>query len=42
MIDRTGTEISPWTLVEADDKQYARIKVLKTICERIEKELSHG
>ena len=42
MIDRTGTEISPWTLVEADDKQYARIKVLKTVCERIEKELSQG
>ncbi len=41
MIDRTGTELSPWTLVEADDKQYARIKVLKTLCERIEKELSH-
>ena len=39
MIDRTSTEISPWTLVEADDKQYARIKVLKTLCERIEKEL---
>ena len=42
MIDRTGTEISPWTLVEADDKQYARIKVLKTLCERIVKELSQG
>ena len=40
MIDRTGTEIAPWTLVEADDKQYARIKVLKTLCERIEQELS--
>jgi polyphosphate:AMP phosphotransferase len=39
MIDRTSTEIAPWTLVEADDKQYARIKVLKTLCERIEKEL---
>jgi polyphosphate:AMP phosphotransferase len=39
MIDRTSAEISPWTLVEADDKQYARIKVLKTLCERIEKEL---
>ncbi|MRR58740.1 MAG: polyphosphate:AMP phosphotransferase, partial [Deltaproteobacteria bacterium] len=39
MIDRTGTETSPWTLVEADDKKYARIKVLKTLCERIEKEL---
>jgi polyphosphate kinase 2 (PPK2 family) len=39
MIDRTSAEISPWNLVEADDKQYARIKVLKTLCERIEKEL---
>ncbi len=36
MIDRTSTEIAPWTLVEAEDKNYARIKVLKTLCERIE------
>ncbi len=35
MIDRTGTEIAPWTLVESDDKLFARIKVLKTLCERI-------
>ncbi|OGU15977.1 MAG: polyphosphate:AMP phosphotransferase [Geobacteraceae bacterium GWC2_53_11] len=39
MIDRTSTEIAPWTLVEANDKYYARIKVLKTLCERIEKAL---
>ncbi len=39
MIDRTSTEIAPWTLVEANDKYYARIKVLKTVCERIEKVL---
>ena len=36
MIDRTSTEIAPWTLVEANDKNYARIKVLKTLCERLE------
>jgi polyphosphate kinase 2 (PPK2 family) len=36
MIDRTSTEIAPWTLVESDDKLFARIKVLKTLCERIE------
>jgi polyphosphate kinase 2 (PPK2 family) len=36
MIDRTSTEIAPWTLVESDDKQFARIKVLKTLCEGIE------
>jgi len=39
MIDRTSTEIAPWTLVEANDKNYARIKVLKTICDRLEKAL---
>jgi polyphosphate kinase 2 (PPK2 family) len=36
MIDRTSTEIAPWTLVEANDKNYARIKVLKTLCQRME------
>jgi polyphosphate:AMP phosphotransferase len=39
MIDRTSTEIAPWTLVEANDKYFARIKVMKTLCERIEKAL---
>ena len=36
MVDRTSTLISPWTLVEANDKNFARIKVLKTLCQRIE------
>jgi polyphosphate:AMP phosphotransferase len=36
LVDRTSTEIAPWTLVEANDKRYARIKVLKTICARLE------
>jgi AMP-polyphosphate phosphotransferase len=36
MIDRTSTEIAPWTLVEANDKCFARIKVLKILCSRIE------
>jgi polyphosphate:AMP phosphotransferase len=35
MIDRTSTTISPWTLVEANDKRYARVKVLRTINDRI-------
>jgi AMP-polyphosphate phosphotransferase len=39
MIDRTSTEIAAWTLVEANDKYYARMKVLKTLCEKIEKAL---
>jgi polyphosphate kinase 2 (PPK2 family) len=36
MVDRTSTGLAPWTLVEANDKAYARVKVLRTICERLE------
>jgi polyphosphate kinase 2 (PPK2 family) len=36
MIERTSTDLVPWTLVEAEDKYFARIKVLRTICERLE------
>jgi len=36
MVDRTSTENAPWTLVEANDKNFARIKVLTTLCQRIE------
>ncbi len=41
MVDRTSTGTSPWTLVEANDKYYARIKILRTICERLEKVLKN-
>jgi AMP-polyphosphate phosphotransferase len=37
MIERTSTDIAPWTLVEANDKHWARIKVLRTVCERLER-----
>ena len=39
MVERTSTEIAPWTLVEANSKYYARVKVLKTLCKRLEAEL---
>jgi polyphosphate:AMP phosphotransferase len=39
MIDHTGTSEAPWVLVEANDKFYARVKVLKTLCEQIEKNI---
>lgn len=39
MVDRTSTEVAPWTLVEANDKHYARIKVLKTLATAIESRL---
>jgi polyphosphate kinase 2 (PPK2 family) len=36
MVDRTSTEIAPWTLVEAENKYFARIKILRTIVDRME------
>lgn len=39
MIDHTSTELAPWVLVEAENKYYARIKVLKDLCKRIEAKL---
>ena len=36
MIDRTSTEIAPWTLVEANDKRYARVKILRTLVDALE------
>ena len=31
MILRTSTTYAPWTIVEADSKYYARIKILETL-----------
>ena len=31
MVERTSTKIAPWTLVEGNDKNFARIKVLRTL-----------
>lgn len=39
MIDRTSTPQAPWTLVEAESKPWARVKVLETLCQRLEREL---
>jgi polyphosphate:AMP phosphotransferase len=39
MVDRTSTSSAPWTLVEANNKNFARIKVLKTLCGAIEQAL---
>lgn len=39
MIDRTSTSAVPWTLVPANNKYYARIKVLTTVCEALEAKL---
>ncbi len=42
MVDRTSTDIAPWTLVEANNKYYARIKVLRTVCGALEAALKKG
>ncbi|HWS23483.1 MAG TPA: hypothetical protein VN226_03525 [Anaerolineales bacterium] len=40
MILRTSTPIAPWTLIEANDKYFARIKVLKTVAGNLKKVLN--
>lgn len=42
MIDRTSTSMASWTLVEANDKHYARVKILKTITEALARELEEA
>mgnify|MGYP001161958318 CR=1 FL=1 len=39
MIERTSTRAAPWTLVEAEDKRWARVKVLRTLVERLQERL---
>jgi AMP-polyphosphate phosphotransferase len=36
MLARTATTVAPWTVVEADDKYHARLKVLDTLADAIE------
>jgi polyphosphate kinase 2 (PPK2 family) len=36
MLARTSHDAAPWHLVEADDKRYARVKVIETVCRSIE------
>jgi len=36
MVARTSTQAAPWVLVEGNDKRYARIKILKAYCEKLE------
>jgi polyphosphate kinase 2 (PPK2 family) len=41
-VDRTSTSLAPWTLVEANNKYHARIKVLKTLCRALEAALERS
>jgi len=39
MVERTSSTSAPWTLVEANNKLHARVKVLKTVVKALEKAL---
>jgi len=36
LVEHTGTNAAPWILVEGNDKSYARVKVITTLCNRLE------
>jgi polyphosphate kinase 2 (PPK2 family) len=40
MLERTDTEWGPWTIVEATDRRWARVKIFETIIQRLEEALS--
>jgi polyphosphate kinase 2 (PPK2 family) len=40
MLERTDTEWGPWTIVEATNKRWARIKIFQTIIQRLEEALT--
>ena len=39
MVARTSTAQAPWTLVAANDKRFARVQVVESLCARLEKAL---
>ncbi len=41
MLLKTSTATAPWTVVEGNDKLYARIKTLRTLVERLSRELRY-
>ncbi len=42
MVARTHTPAAPWTLVEGNDKRFARLKVIETFCQQLEQALASG
>jgi AMP-polyphosphate phosphotransferase len=39
MVTFTSSEFAPWTLVAGEDKKFARIQILKELCQRLEEAL---
>jgi polyphosphate:AMP phosphotransferase len=42
MLARCSPPLAPFTLIEANDKHFARVKVLQTVCERLEAALGRS
>ena len=40
MLQKTDTEFAPWTIVEAMDREYAAIKILKVVTGRLEESIA--
>ena len=40
MVDRTSTQTAAWTMIEANNKYFARIKILRSLCEQVESVLA--
>ena len=40
MIYRTDTDYAPWHIVAGNDKRYARIDILKALCDSLERALN--
>ena len=36
MVTHTSTEFAPWTLVAGNDKKFARVQIVKTLCKHLE------
>ncbi len=42
MIEKTSTVHAPWTIVEGNDKKYARLKVIQTVIDRLSSGLGNS
>ncbi len=42
MLLKTSTHLAPWTIVEGNDKHYARVKVLRTLVDGLSKALDYN
>lgn len=39
MVERTSTPMAPWTLIEGNDKRYARVRVMEEVCRGLDEAL---